>query len=449
MDNRTIYEDIRVRTQGDIYVGVVGPVRTGKSTLVKRFMDTLVIPHMSADAKKDRAVDELPQSAAGRTIMTTEPKFIPEQAAEIKLDNNSAFRVRLIDCVGYIVPSSLGYIEGDQPRMVKTPWFEEEIPFNMAAELGTHKVISEHSTIGLVVTTDGSISDIPRAEYAEAEERVISELKELNKPFIVLMNSATPHGDPALALSASLTEKYDVPVVPVNCMTLDEDDIKNILAEVLFEFPVREVRLSFPSWLMSLPPAHPLKSEIVSAVREQAGSLGAMRSVAAFADALGGVDSISAAAVDGMALGEGSARINVRVEDGLFYGVLSEYAGVPIGSEKELMESLKQRADDGRRYAHLKGALEQVEATGYGIVMPEVTELTLEEPETIRTPGVSEYPITLECRVLYAQRQELSAIPAEIRAAMYPQDVDGTAPMANRDAHTAYIGQIVDAYIIT
>ena len=235
MNDRSIYEDIRLRTNGDIYIGVVGPVRTGKSTLIKRFMDTLVLPHMADEHKKERASDELPQSAAGRTIMTTEPKFIPEQAAEIRLDGGGVFRVRLIDCVGYIVPSSLGYIEGEQPRMVKTPWFDEEIPFNMAAELGTEKVITEHSTIGLVVTTDGSISDIPREEYEEAEERVISELKELGKPFTVLLNCMFPTAASAKELANRLTEKYGVPVLAVNCLELTEEQIKHLLREQVAE----------------------------------------------------------------------------------------------------------------------------------------------------------------------------------------------------------------------
>ena len=227
MQERNIYSDIAKRTQGDIYIGVVGPVRTGKSTFIKRFMDALVLPNIESQSVRDRATDELPQSAAGRTIMTTEPKFIPENAVEISLQAEATFRVRLIDCVGYIVPSSLGYIEGESPRMVKTPWFEHEIPFNMAAEIGTQKVISEHSTIGLVITTDGSISEIPRSEYEEAEGRVISELKGLKKPFVVLLNSTNPESDEVKNMAASLTDKYGVPVMPVNCLEIGEEEIKD------------------------------------------------------------------------------------------------------------------------------------------------------------------------------------------------------------------------------
>ena len=262
-----IYEDIARRTGGDIYIGVVGPVRTGKSTFIKRFMETLVLPRMEDGALRERATDELPQSAAGKTIMTTEPKFVPEKAAEVPLSDHTVMRVRLIDCVGYIVPSSLGYFENEQPRMVRTPWFDEEIPFNMAAEIGTGKVITDHSTIGLVVTTDGSISDIPREEYAEAEERVIQELEGLHKPFVVLLNARDP-GSPAVQqLRAEMEAKYSRPVTAVNCMELDEAAITGIMREILYEFPLREMEVFLPRWILSLDTGHWLRSEVFGAVR--------------------------------------------------------------------------------------------------------------------------------------------------------------------------------------
>ena len=386
MEN-SIYKDIAERTQGDIYVGVVGPVRTGKSTFIKRFMDTLVLPNIENDAMHDRAVDELPQSSAGRTIMTTEPKFIPENAVEVQLPDNASFSVRMIDCVGYIVPSSLGYVEGDKPRMVRTPWFDHEIPFNQAAEIGTRKVITEHSTIGLVVTTDGSISDIPRDEYEEAEERVISELKELNKPFIVLLNCTYPQSDSAKNLADTLSEKYTVPVLPVNCLELTETDIKEILTQVLFEFPIREIAVDFPSWLVSLPADHWLRSAAYAAVNTAAQEMNLVRDVAILTEELKNCEYITDARVTGMKLGQGTAWISVTMNGDLFYKVLSEKTGLEIDGEQGLISRMCELAEIRRQYEKLKSALDEVEATGYGIVMPTIDELTLDEPEIVKQGG--------------------------------------------------------------
>ena len=266
--SENIYEDIAKRTQGDIYIGVVGPVRSGKSTFIKKFMDEIVLPNISESYIRERATDELPQSASGRTIMTTEPKFVPEDAVKITIDNNSSLNVRLIDCVGYIVPSSIGYIENDRPRMVMTPWYEEPIPFNMAAEIGTQKVINEHSTIGLVITTDGSISDIDRDEYEEAEERVINELKEINKPFVVLLNCVNPQSQQSIKLAETLSKKYATPVMPVSCTELDADKIKDILKQVLFEFPIKEIGIDMPPWINSLDVSHWLRNEICEKISQ-------------------------------------------------------------------------------------------------------------------------------------------------------------------------------------
>ncbi len=386
MEN-SIYKDIAERTQGDIYVGVVGPVRTGKSTFIKRFMDTLVLPNIENDAMHDRAVDELPQSSAGRTIMTTEPKFIPENAVEVQLPDNASFSVRMIDCVGYIVPSSLGYVEGDKPRMVRTPWFDHEIPFNQAAEIGTRKVITEHSTIGLVVTTDGSISDIPRDEYEEAEERVISELKELNKPFIVLLNCTYPQSDSAKTLADTLSEKYTVPVLPVNCLELTETDIKEILTQVLFEFPIREIAVDFPSWLVSLPADHWLRNAAYAAVNTAAQEMNLVRDVAILTEELKNCEYITDARVTGMKLGQGTAWISVTMNGDLFYKVLSEKTGLEIDGEQGLISRMCELAEIRRQYNKLKSALDEVEATGYGIVMPTIDELTLDEPEIVKQGG--------------------------------------------------------------
>lgn len=385
--NANIYRDIRSRTGGDIYIGVVGPVRTGKSTFIKKFMDTLVLPNIQESFKRERATDELPQSASGRTIMTTEPKFIPEEAVEINLPGNAHLNVRMIDCVGYIVPSSLGYIENDQPRMVKTPWFENEIPFNMAAEIGTQKVITEHSTIGLVVTTDGSISDIPREEYAEAEERVISELKALNKPFIVLLNSTNPTGSTASELANELTGKYDIPVMPVNCMELDEEKIKSVLSQVLFEFPLKEVCIELPGWVTSLERKHWLKREIFDCIAAGAKELTRVRDVSAFAAEISSCKFIEHAHMDGIDLSEGSAAVCAIVENSMFYKILAEKTGLQIDTQEDLMQCITQLAQTKKSYDRIKDALDEVEATGYGIVMPTMEELSLEEPEIMRQGG--------------------------------------------------------------
>ena len=387
MDNTRIYEDIRKRTQGDIYIGVVGPVRTGKSTFIKKFMETVVLPNMDDDAVKERATDELPQSAAGRTIMTTEPKFIPEQAAKVELNNNVTFRVRMVDCVGYIVPSSLGYIEGEAPRMVKTPWFEEEIPFNMAAEIGTQKVISEHSTIGLVITTDGSISDIPRYEYEEAEERVITELKEIEKPFVVLLNCMYPDSPASKEMAADLSEKYGVPVIAVSCIDITEEEIRNVMKHVLTQFPVREVNILAPSWMSSLPKNHRISSELINTLRAEAQNLTCIRNVHTMCDKLRCEDYVTKANVTEICLGDGKAEIEIDITNSVFYEIVTEISGVEVRSEAQLIETLTEFSAIAEKYKRIRSALDEVEATGYGIVMPTIDELTLEEPQIMKQGG--------------------------------------------------------------
>ncbi|MBR6509932.1 MAG: stage IV sporulation protein A [Clostridia bacterium] len=387
MTNSGIYKDIAERTGGDIYLGIVGPVRTGKSTFIKQFMDKLVLPNMTADYLKERANDELPQSSSGRTIMTTEPKFIPEKSAEINIEDNASMNVRLIDCVGYIVPSALGYIEGDSPRMVMTPWYEEPIPFNMAAEIGTRKVINEHSTIGLVITTDGSISDIPREEYMEAEERVISELKEINKPFIVLLNCMYPDSEEAKQSAIELSEKYKVLVQPINCLELSEEDIKLILSQILFEFPVKEIGISFPRWINSLPLDHQIRNGIINDIKTTAANIRKIRDISIFENAFSKNENADNITVDNINLGNGSAKISIRIKPELFYNVLGENTGLKISDEQELMESLIKLAQMEKEYKRIKGALDEVEATGYGIIMPDIDELTLEEPEIVKQGG--------------------------------------------------------------
>ncbi len=384
---KDIYTSIAERTGGDIYIGVVGPVRTGKSTFIKRFMETLVIPNIVSDFKRERALDELPQSAAGKTIMTTEPKFIPEEAVEVNLGDEASFSVRLIDCVGYIVPSAIGYIENEQPRMVMTSWFDEEIPFNMAAEIGTQKVITDHSTIGLVVTTDGSISDIPRSEYEECEERVIRELKELGKPFVVILNSVSPDSPQTKALAEELTDRYDAKVIPVSCLDLEEEDIKEIISEILFSFPIKEINIRTARWINSLEKGHWLKSAIMDCIRNAAKDIKIVREAKIAAEVMGECPHIIKAEISSIDLGKGSVTINAELDSSLFYKILGESTGIEIESESDLMPLLTELNEIKQKYQRIEPALAEVEATGYGIIMPEMDELSLEEPKIIRQGG--------------------------------------------------------------
>lgn len=382
-----IYRDIAERTNGDIYIGVVGPVRTGKSTFIKRFMDYLVIPNIENEYSAQRAKDELPQSSAGRTIMTTEPKFIPNEAVSVNLGDNAHMRVRLIDCVGYIVDGSSGYLEEEGPRMVQTPWSDEPMPFAEAAELGTKKVIFDHSNIGLVITTDGSITDIPRESYAEAEARVINELKSINKPFIVLVNSQNPDSPQARAAKRQVEQKYGVAAIAVNCRELDGEDITKIIETVLFEFPVDNVHISLPRWFMSLPKGHWLKSEIYSRVCDAAADLEKISSVRTLSEQLCGCEYVKTAYVDGIDLGEGSARVELAIPERLFYRVLGEESGFDIEDEESLIKLIKELAHAKAEYDRVEQALLSVRQTGYGVVAPSTEELTLEEPKIVRRGG--------------------------------------------------------------
>ena len=387
MKNASIYSSMAARTGGDIYIGVVGPVRTGKSTLIKRLMDVSVLPNIEDSAVRERARDELPQSSNGRTIMTTEPKFIPENAVELELEENIRFRLRLIDCVGYIVPGAIGYIENNQPRMVRTPWFDKEIPFNMAAEIGTQKVISEHSTVGLVVTTDGTVGEIARDDYTEAEERVINELKEIEKPFVVLLNSKNPDSEECVSLAGTLSEKYGVTVMPVNCKTLTEEKIEEILSTVLYEFPIKEIHLDFPRWISRLDSDHEIRKSIFSAVSDDASKLSRIKDVRGFVSSLKEKECVSDCRTDEIDLSVGCVRIVLSVPENLFYKVLSEKTGTEISDEQQLMDTLIGLTEAKKAYERFSTALDEVEKTGYGIVMPTMEELSLEDPEIMKQGG--------------------------------------------------------------
>jgi len=384
MHYQDLYRDIAERTRGDIYIGVVGPVRTGKSTFIKRFMDLLVIPNIDNAYNKERAKDELPQSAAGRTIMTTEPKFVPNEAVGIKLDEHLTFNVRMIDCVGYLVPGATGHLDGELPRMVSTPWAEEKIPFAEAAEMGTRKVINDHSTIGIVVTTDGSIAEIPREDYIEAEERVIRELRQINKPFVILLNTMTPFSPEAEQLREQLADKYGAPVMAVNAAQLKIEDIHAVIEKVLYEFPVQEIRINYPKWIETLSIDHWLKQSYIGVVKEMVKGIGKLREMRHSIGILDENEHVKKAFLERIALGEGTAYIEVTVEEHLFYQILSETTGMDIGGEYQLIATIKVLAEAKREFDKLKYALEEVRRKGYGIVTPATDEMKLEPPVLVK-----------------------------------------------------------------
>ena len=393
-EQQGICREIGARTGGDIYIGVVGPVRSGKSTFIKGFMEQLVLPAM-APAARARARDELPQSAAGRTIMTTEPKFIPEAAVPLELEGGGACRVRLVDCVGYMVEGAMGHEENDRPRMVKSPWFQEEIPFDQAAETGTQKVIRDHSTIGIVITTDGTVSDIPREGYAKAEGRVIQELEALGKPYLILLNSTRPQAPETLQLAQGMARDYHHAVLPASCVDLDADAFSQLLRQVLYEFPVRELDLALPRWINRLEPGHWLQTQVYTAALELADRIACMKDVPTAADAPVLVcDAVQRSAVTGMDLAQGSVKVQAELKPEVFYQVLSEQTGLEIGDEAGLMPCILELAQAKRAYEKVRSALEQVEATGYGIVMPSIGELQLEQPEIVQQGG--RYGVRLE-----------------------------------------------------
>ena len=408
-----IYKDIAERTNGDIYIGVVGPVRTGKSTFIKRFMDLLVIPNIDNSFSKERAKDELPQSAAGKTIMTTEPKFVPSDAIEVRLDESLAFKMRMIDCVGYLVPSAIGHMDGDEPRMISTPWSEDKIPFVEAAETGTRKVITDHSTIGFVVTTDGSITEIPREDYLDAEERVIRELKEINKPFVILLNTVRPYAPETDKIRADIANRHNVPVISVNCAQLKLEDLYSIMEKVLYEFPVKEIRISLPKWIETLGIEHWLKKDMISAIRNGLSSVVKLRELR---DCVSGIEinqHVKKAYVDKIRLGEGSAKVEVSIEESLFYRILSETTGMEIAGEYQLISTIKVLSEAKREYDKVKYALEEVKHKGYGIVTPALDEMKLDEPVIVRHG--SKYGVRLK-----ASAPSIHLIRADIETEISP-----------------------------
>lgn len=380
---QNLYRDMQKRTGGEIYIGVVGPVRTGKSTFIKRFMDTAVLPYMSDESGKTRAQDELPQSAGGRTITTTEPKFIPQEAASLKLGGDVNVKVRLVDCVGFMVDGAAGHMEEGAERMVKTPWYEAEIPFTQAAEIGTRKVITDHSTIGIVVTCDASFGDLPRDSYVAAEERTISELKKLHKPFLVLVNSARPYGQDAERVAQSIRDKFQVSAMAVNCAQLKEEDIRHIMEKVLYEFPVTTVEFYMPKWVEMLPANHRMKADMIARIRELMGKISTIRDVIENPISLTG-EYVRRCMVESINMADGCIRVVLDMDDKYYYEMLSEMVGEQIGSEYQLMAMLKDMAQMKREYSRVLSAMQAVRSRGYGVVMPQRSEIRLERPEVIR-----------------------------------------------------------------
>ncbi|MGN1346358.1 MAG: stage IV sporulation protein A [Eubacteriales bacterium] len=401
MTDTAIYKDIADRTHGDVYIGVVGPVRSGKSTFIKRFMESLVIPNIRSEFDRERSRDELPQSAGGRTVMTTEPKFIPDEGVDITVDDGVSLRVKLVDCVGYMIPDALGGEENGSTRMVHTPWHSEPVPFEEAAEYGTKKVISEHATIGMLVTSDGTVGDFSRESYQQAEERIAAELTELGKPFAVILNSARPETEEALRLAMKLEEKYSAPVALVNCLELNADDITHILEMLLDEFPAKEADICLPAWTSVLPDEHRLKRGIYEAAVAASRKMKRLRDIkGAFAEALSagikkaaatvgeyGDDPDLAVDLEKTDAGRGSAVLRVRLPDGLYYDVISEITGIPMKNETDLLEALEGLSEAKREFDKYRDALAEVNEKGYGIVMPSVDDLRLEDPEIVRQSG--------------------------------------------------------------
>lgn len=378
-----IYKDISARTKGEIYLGIIGAVRTGKSTFIKRFMEQMVLPYMDDEHDRERTIDEMPQSAAGKTIMTTEPKFIPKEAAQITLEDGTKVKVRLIDCVGYMVEGASGHMENDAERMVKTPWFDYEVPFTQAAEIGTKKVISEHSTIGIVIASDGSFTDIPRENYAVPEEKTVLELKSLGKPFIILLNSTKPYSDETKKLAEQMQEKYQVSVMPVNCEQLKREDISRILQAILYEFPVVQMNFYMPKWVEMLEYENPIKQNII----QNAGKF--LRDITYVKDFIGYPfetegDYIEQVTVDKMDLATGSISLRMEVQEKYYYENMSELTGVEIHGEYQLISLIRELAGMKKEYEKVEDAMNSVKMKGYGVVNPGLSDITLEEPVLIK-----------------------------------------------------------------
>lgn len=405
----SIFRDIAERTGGDIYLGVVGPVRSGKSTFIKRFMDLLVIPNIKDSYDRERAIDELPQSGAGKTIMTTEPKFIPNEAIEIQIKEGLSVKVRLVDCVGYTVLGAKGYEDESGPRMVHTPWAEESMPFQEAAEMGTRKVIADHSTIGIVVITDGSVTDIPRENYLEAEARIVEELKTLGKPFVIVLNSISPNEVTTIELAQELESLYEVPVIPVDATQMSQGTIMQVLEEALFEFPVTEVNVSLPRWIEELEAEHWLRTKFEGAVHDTISQVRRLRDIDQAIEIMSKMDFVDEVVLDSMDMGTGAAAIEMTAQEELFYQVINEITGFKVEGDHDLFRLMKELSVAKVEYDKVAAALTQVRETGYGVVNPILQDMKLEEPELIKQGGLFGVKLKASAPSLHIIRTDISA----------------------------------------
>lgn len=408
-----IYEDIAKRTQGDIYIGVVGPVRTGKSTFIRKFMENLVLPNIENEFKRERTQDEIPQSGSGKTIMTVEPKFVPADGVEIKIKDTVSLKVRMVDCVGYIVDGALGHEEEGKQRLVSTPWSQEAMTFEKAAEIGTKKVIRDHSTLGIVVLTDGSVTGIDRKNYLSAEERVINELKSLNKPFAVVLNTLDPYSESTELLRSELEEKYNVPIVPLNVLAMDEEDIENVMETVLYDFPLNEIRINLPKWVEGLERNHWIKNNIIFTLKQSIAEIGKLRDVDSIVKGFSELEFLEDTEVENVELGEGVISIDLTAKQDLFYNVLEEKSGFKIDGDHQLLNLVTKLSRVKNEYDKIESALYDAKTKGYGVVAPSLDELSLEEPEIIKQG--KQYGIKLR-----ANAPSLHIIKADISTEVSP-----------------------------